>query len=257
MNRRNAALLVVAGAAIGMPLQTAGAATIDIEGRLADSTEESALEWGDNSTRGDSSNNLPIGSNMPAPVSDDDGTVTLTVSTNIQDWRTGYSTGSYDAGEEWNVRSSSNAAAATGAFSNGAFFSITLDSTTNSSERFSWQSVAVSLWRNGSGADTTFQLAIDADGNGFTVEDLVGAPETPLDGIAGATTILFDGAELPDNVTSGEVRLYTWGTTSIAGNIHVYDVSADYVVVPEPSAASLMAIVGCGFLLRRSRSRSM
>ncbi|MBK1833281.1 PEP-CTERM sorting domain-containing protein [Roseibacillus ishigakijimensis] len=239
--------------ALGCALATgAHAAVIDIDGRLADSNEASDLEWGDNSGRSDSGGSTPIGSNRPAPVVDSDGTVNLTVAANIQDWRTPTSSDPYEAGEEWNVRSSSNATTAQGAFTNNAFFSITLDSTALGGSLFDWDSVSVSLWRNGTGADTDFQLAIDADGNGFTVDDLVGTVSNPGAGIGGATTISFAGGELPQGVTTGEVRLYTWGQGSISGNIHLYDVVAEYTVVPEPSSALLFGLGGL-FLVWRKR----
>uniref|UniRef100_UPI00356A300B hypothetical protein n=1 Tax=Pontiella sp. TaxID=2837462 RepID=UPI00356A300B len=120
LDMRKYVVLVMAAAA-GCTFSGVRAATIDIDGRLADSTEACAMEWGDNSGRGDSGNTtaVPVGSNMPDPVSDYDGTVTLTVAPHIQDWRTGYSAGSYDAGEEWNVRSSSSATTAADAFAAG------------------------------------------------------------------------------------------------------------------------------------------
>ncbi|MEI6891255.1 MAG: PEP-CTERM sorting domain-containing protein [Pontiella sp.] len=250
-NKRGAMALVVIVA--GLFVHTSSAAVIDIEGRLADSTETSALEWGDNSTRGDSGGTVAIGSNKPDSVFDDDGIVTLTVAANIQDWRTGYSTGSYNAGAEWNIRSSSTATSEAGAISAGAYFEISLDSIGHASDQFSWDAISVSLWRNGSGADTHFQLAIDVDNDGFTVDDLIGIATMPAAGIGGASTISYSGAELDGNMTSGSIRLYTWGSSSVSGNIHLYDVSAEYTVIPEPATLGLIAVFGGGLLFMRRR----
>ncbi|WP_372795769.1 hypothetical protein [Pontiella sp.] len=231
MNAHNTkAAMIGFGIIAGMLAHTSGAVSIDIDGRLANSTETCDLEWGDNSGLSDTSGSNPVGSNMPPPVSDEDGTVTLTVSPNIQDWRTGFSTGSYDPGEEWNIRSSATATTAAGAFTQGAFIEIRLNSAVNGWELITLNSVDVSLWRNGSGADTHFQLAIDADGDGFTTNDLVGAAVTPAAGIAGDTTLSYTGASLPTNTTEGIVRLYHWGKSSKDGNMHLYDVAVDYTV---------------------------
>ncbi|WP_372795770.1 sulfatase-like hydrolase/transferase, partial [Pontiella sp.] len=157
-----------------------------------------------------------------------------TVAPHIQDWRTGYSAGSYDAGEEWNVRSSSSATTAADAFTAGAYFEITLDSTGSGSAAFTWDAVSVSLWRNGTGADTHFQLAVDAGNDGYTVDDLVGTAVTPSAGIGGAATISYNGSALVQSNTVGTARLYTWGNGSPSGNIHLYDVAADYSVDSGP-----------------------
>ncbi|MDF7797966.1 PEP-CTERM sorting domain-containing protein [Pontiellaceae bacterium B1224] len=247
--------MTLVGVVAGMFAHTASAAVIDINGYLATSTETDG-EWGDNSARTDTSGtgaSAEPGTNVPDPVFDDDGTVMLTFSANGQGWRTGYSSGSYDIGEEWNVRSSYSATTASNAIVQGGYYEITLDSTGNSSDLFSWDSVSVSLWRNGSGADTTFQLAVDANNDGFDVGDLVGTAATPAAGIGGATTISYSGASLADSVTTDSVRLYTWGNSSINGNIHIYDAVAEYTVVPEPATLGLVAAFGGGILFVRRR----
>ncbi|MBK1833280.1 hypothetical protein [Roseibacillus ishigakijimensis] len=223
---------IIGGAAGILTSLSLSAVEIDIDGRLANSEEESALEWGDNSGRGDSGtvNSVPVGTNRPDPVSDDDGTVTLTVTANIQDWRVHYSAGEYDAGEEWNVRSSHNGLDAEAALANEAYFSITLDTTANGFDLIDWESVSVSLWRNGSGADPTFQLAVDANDDGFDVGDLVGSPTTLEPGLAGASTLSLGRDDLPKGVMTAEVRLYHWGNGSPSGNMHLYDVVAGYEV---------------------------
>ncbi len=202
------------------------ASTIDIDGRLANSSESCAMEWGDNSGLGDSGTSAAVGSNIPPAVSDNNGTVQLTVAANISDWRTQYSAGSYDAGEEWNLRSSSTATTAAGAFSQGAYIEISLES----AKLFALDSVSAGIWRNGTGADDTFQFAVDAAGDGFTEDDLVGTASVLDAGIDGAAVISYSGTELAESVTSDSVRLYYWGNGSIYGNFHLYDVSAAYTV---------------------------
>jgi len=230
----------------------AAGATINIDGRLADSNEASDLEWGDNSL-------LANDAAIPSPVADDDGTVTLSVATNGQLWNDSWSDGAYDAGEEWNIKQANETGASTAttaqeAIDGGRFLSFTLSS--NLLTPIDWESVSASLWRNGPGAPNTFQLAID-DGDGFDdVGDLVGSATVAGQGTANAVTISFSGAAMPTNVTSGEVRLYYWDTdsnTSTSGNFHLYDVVADYSVVPEPATAmlSLVAAVGVILLARR------
>lgn len=247
--------MALLGVVAGMCTHTTRAVLIDIDGRLADSTEACAMEWGDNSARKDSGTTtaVPVGTNKPDPVSDNDGTVKLTVAANIQDWRTGYtpSTITYEIGEEWNVRSSSTSTTAAGAFTQGAFFEITLDSTENASALFTWDAVSVSLWRNGTGADSHFQLAVDAGNDGFTVDDLVGTAATPAAGIGGATTISWSGVY--GSSTTNTVRLYHWGNSSPSGNMHLYDVTAEYTVIPEPATLGLVAALGGGILLVRRR----
>lgn len=230
---------------LGMLASTSHAAIIDIDGRLANSTEASDLEWGDNSSLGDRVT-------VPPNAVDDDGTVTLTVGATIQRWRTGYSEGSYDAGEELNICSESSATTAAAAFSSGSYLTITLDSTGNDSDVFSWDSISASIWRNGSGADSTFQFAIDADNNGFTEADLVGTAGVLGTGTANAGTITYNGTALVDSATTAEVRLYTWGSSNAGGNYHLYDVAASYSI-PEPATLGLVGLFGGGLLFVRRR----
>lgn len=235
-------------ASLALAAGPAFAATINIDGRLADSTEASDLEWGDYSSTADTA------TISPSFVSDNDGTVTLTVATNGQTWNTSYSSGSYDAGEEWNVRQGidsilpvSETAAAS--FTNGSYLSISLASTSS----FDWTSVSASLWRNGAQAPDSFQFAVDTDNDGWDTGDLLGSTSVLAAGIAGADTMT---ANFASGVTGDEVRLYYWDTTgsnNAGGNFHVYDVSADYTAVPEPSSAALIGLGGFALILRRRK----
>jgi hypothetical protein len=53
--------------------------------------------------------------------------------------------------------------------------------------------------------------------------------------------------------SNDSVRLYYWGQSSISGNFHVYDVTAEYTVIPEPATLSLIAAFGGGVLFVRRR----
>jgi hypothetical protein len=230
---------------------SASAATIDIDGRLANSTASSALEFGNNSGLAD----LGV---IPA-VSVNDSTVALDLSTNGQRWQITYSSGTYDNGEEWNIRQEGGlnpATTNTAAFTNGTYLEIGLDSTAFGSTSFDWTSLSVSLWRNGTAAPNNFQLAFDTDNNGWDTGDLLGTIVVVGSGITEATTITYNTTNLVSAATSGTARLYYWDTTgenNPNGNFHLYDVSADYTAVPEPSSTALLGLGGLALILRRRK----
>lgn len=232
-------------------ISSSQAALIDINGYLAPSTLTDG-EWGDYST-------VPVPATDIDPATDDDGTVLLTVATSgIQVWNTAGNV--YHTGEEWNLSSGSNATTAATAFSSDSYISIALDSTGNSSELFSWDSLSASLWRNGSGADDTYQFAIDANNNGFDPGDLVGtASVLTMTGSTNAETITYTGPPLPDSTTSATVRLYHWGSSNPAGNFHLYDVSANYslTAIPEPSTFFALFAVGGALVMFVRRRRPL
>ncbi len=229
----------------------ASAATINIDGRLADSTENSAMQWGNNSLLAD---------NVTIPqITVADSTVELKATTNGQFWSTSYSAGSYNPGEEWNIRQATDsgvvAKSLAAAFSGGRFIEFSL-TTLNPSDVYDWDSISVSLWRNGSQAPDNYLLAVDADNNGWDTGDVVTSAVFGS-GIAGANTLSYSGANLPSAVNSGSVRLYYWdntATSNTGGNFHLYDVSATYTLVPEPSATALLSLCFAGILFRRRRS---
>ncbi len=130
-----------------------------------------------------------------------------------RDERTGDRVDSYNAGAEWNIRSSSTATSKAGALSAGAYFEVSLDSTSHASDQFLLDAGRVNPWRNGNEVDTHFKLAIDANKKGFAVDDLI--------------DITASGAECSGNVISNQVRLYTLENRSPRGNVDLYNISVD------------------------------
>ena len=245
--------------AVALLAGQAGAAVIDIDGRLADSTESSALEW---SVPADTENDgIKKGDPIPdTAVSDTD--VTLTASTNGQVWNDAWSAGSYTEGAEWNFRAERGfdedpefgVASQTESVNGGYYIEMTLDSTGHDSDPFDLNSISVSLWRNGDGAPSDFGLAFDGDDNGWDTGDFL-TDASVGSGIDNATTLT--ASDIDSSATTSIVRLYYWGTDNNSGNTHLYDVSADYTVIPEPASLGLFGIV-CGALwFARRKFRGM
>ena len=227
----------------------AQAATIDIVGSTA------ALGGGEFADY----TGLPTGNNVKpwgASVVND-GTVSLSAG------RTGLDTtvstagfnrdsyADYGAGSEINFTqgndTTTNTTAAT-AISLNTFLSFQLSSTSS----FTLDSISLSLWRNGGAASTNFQLAYDAAVPGFGVEDLLGsATNIATSGTGNTFTVSSPIASSAG--TTREVRLYYWGATNGAGNTHLYDVTAAYTVVPEPSTLGMLALCSFGLLSHRRR----
>ncbi len=223
------------------------ATTIAIDGRLITDAV------GGTEFSGDAS--MATGSAVPDVVVTD-ATLSMTLST-PQFWHSNWTPANeYDAGEEWNIRQAAVAGtvskSAADAFTNNSYLEITLDSSAQASELFDLNSISVSLWRNGAQAPDNFQLAVDADNNGFDAADLLGVSSVLASGIDGATTISASG--LTTGVTVETLRLYYWDNTATsnkAGNFHIYDVAADYTVVPEPSTIAMLALGGLALRRRK------
>lgn len=223
------------------------AAVIQIDGELQGST--GGTDW-----------TGPF-SNSSAAITDtvvDDGTVTLTAATNGQVWTTSGQSGV--AGQEWNLRQgggSDAANTAAEAFSKGTYLVFTIDSTSNASATFTLDAISASVWRNGAQAPNNFQLAYNSGAAAWETSDLLGTVTTIAgSGTGDAATLSFSSSPLPgSSTTSDEYRLYWWDTTGSdneLGNFHIYDTSATYTVVPEPSSA-LMALAGVALCAIRRR----
>ncbi len=230
------------------------AALIDIDG--------ASNEFSDYSGQGGSNGNPdPWG-----PSADTDGDVTLSILNNAVDggntgmsWNNSWSSGSYVVGAEINTMQSQSAgstdisANAAEAFSENRFLTIQL-STVGS--EISWDSIGVTLWRNGDGAPEFYQFAYDDEGIGFDTGDFLGSSTALSTGIGGIDTVSFSAPGLPTSVASSDtVRLYFWGGTSGTGNFHITEVEAGFTVIPEPSTFSLVILFGLFFALPRLMRR--
>lgn len=187
-----------------------------------------------------------------------DGSMTLSADGELPvSWSTGQSGGTtYVAGSEINYQLGTVNSVSGAAFANDAYISIFLSS---AGSAFDWNSVSVSLWRNGGGAPSTFQWAYSADDN-WNALDFLGSPTTvSTTGATGGVpnqiaTISFSAADIATSITSGEVRLYSWGNSSANGNTHLINVEAGYTAVPEPGlTALLLGATGCLMWMRRKR----
>ncbi|MDF3129579.1 PEP-CTERM sorting domain-containing protein [Kiritimatiellaeota bacterium B1221] len=218
------------------------AALIDIDG--------SANEFETYSLTASNSNPAPWGSS-----SETDGDVTLSILNNSGSglsWNNSWSSGSYDAGAEINTMQSRTAyssdisADADEAMTENRYFTLQL-STTGSN--ISWDSVGVTLWRNGDGAPEFFQFAYDDEGLGYEAGDFLGSVTSFDTGLSNEDTVSFSSAGLPSNFSSDSVRLYFWGGTSGTGNFHITNIEAEYSVIPEPGSLALMVIAFAGLMI--------
>ena len=158
------------------------------------------------------------------------------------------------AGAEINFNQSNTFATAADVITNNTFLSFQLNSTPFASASVTLDSISLSLWRNGSGASQNFQLAYDAAGDGFGVGDLLGSVTTIGSGTSGTGNTFTVSSPIASSAgTTREVRLYYWGATNGAGNTHLYDVTAAYTVVPEPSTLGMLAFCSFGLLSHRRR----
>ncbi len=227
------------------------AATIDIVGST---TLGGGGDFGDYS-------GLSAGNNIQNWLAStvDDGVVGLSVGdtgVNADNSTSGFNNaGSYrGAGTEINFTvGGDSATTAAAAISANQFLSFQLDSTAFASDSFTFDSISVSMWRNGGAAAQSYQFAFDDEGDGtWAVDDLLGSETTNT---VSGTTNTFSVSETITSTasTQQEVRLYFWNGTIEAANTHLFDVEATYSAVPEPSAFAVIiaGVVGCMAITRR------
>lgn len=171
----------------------------------------------------------------------------------LRRWNTSWSSGSYVVGAEVNSSqafdSTQISSDAAGALATSKFITIQLSSV---GSPFDLNSVSVTLWRNGPGAAEYYQFAYDGGGNGFDAGDFLGAATQVPTGST-PSTVSYNGAGLPEGVTTADIRLYFWGGTSGTGNTHYTNVVADYTVIPEPSSLVLVSLAGLVWMARARR----
>lgn len=218
-----------------------GSTTLNAGGEFADySATTSGFGWGNSGVN--------------------DGTVGLSVS------RTGFNsdvsssfwnTSNYrGTGTEINfTKGSATASDAAMALTDKSFTAIKLDSTSFGSTTITLDTVAVSLWRNGTQAADVYQFAYDSTGNGYDASDFLGTAVTnTTSGVANTFTVSSTLAAMSP-ATQQEVRLYFWkqGTAGVnSANTHMFNVATTYTI-PEPSTMGLLGLCTLGMLARRRR----
>ncbi len=218
---------------IGLFVSTAQAVEIDIAGSVA----TSGGEFADYSTT--------VLNTAFAPSSVNDGTVDLLIGPGASTvWAT---TGYPGAGSEINFYPGANVSDDENAFTNDVYLNIDLSAT----QQINLDSISVSFWRNGAGAAQDYQFAYSEDAT-WTTDDLLGTATHFTSTGSGNTTTVSIASGLPTNFTNTSLRLYTWTGN---GNTHLYNVTANYTVVPEASTFTLMGLtlLAALFLKRRFR----
>ena len=152
----------------------------------------------------------------------------------------------YTTGSELNLKGFIDSNSFTEAVDNESFLEIELKS---SGSNFSLNSISVSLWRNGSAAQSDYQFG-ETDGTALGSSQSFGETE-----VGNADTITVSGLSSTfNNESEATVRLYAWGE-STNGNTHFYNVEADYSVIPEPGTLALIGLfmVKVVAMIRRRR----
>jgi hypothetical protein len=113
--------------------------------------------------------------------------------------------------------------------------------------------ISFDVWRNGTASPSTFSIRYAVNGGAFAS---AGSPTSvSSSGVSGGDPTLASvtatglNIQAPQN-QNVEIRLYGWGSTSNAGNVHVVSGALDGVV-PEPALASALPLTAIVFARRR------
>ncbi len=133
--------------------------------------------------------------------------------------------------------------------SNNNYFVFTLSA--DSPGTLVFDSVSVSLWRNGGGAPNNLAWEAVVDGGAPVA---IGAVQVESLSGLGQPFRTYTFSQSITGATSIELRFRPFGTGGVAGsgNLHINDIQVQGSVVPEPSVA-LLSLAGLTLLARRRR----
>ena len=122
-----------------------------------------------------------------------------------------------------------SASNASEAIAQRAFIAIKLDSTGLDSDEFVLEAISVQQWRDFGTSATNFQLAYDANSDGYDAGDLIGSPVF-MDQSGAIHSFEVSSALTTAFRNQHEVRLYYWGQpdTWSAASVHLFHVEAAY-----------------------------